>query len=58
MHFQKTLVLSIICSKCDSKDEKIFQEEKSMEILKILDLIINKKRVPKQILLKKNRSRI
>ena len=47
MHFQKTLVLSIICSNCDSKDEKIFQEGKSMEILKILDLIINKKKSTK-----------
>ena len=33
--FEKTLVLSIICSKCESEDEKIFKEEQSMEILRI-----------------------
>ena len=33
---KKTLVLSIICSKCESEDEKIFKEEQSMEILRIL----------------------
>ena len=38
---EKTLVLSIICSKCKNKDEKIFKEEKSIEILKILGLINN-----------------
>ena len=32
---EKTLVLSIICSKCKNEDEKIFKEE-SIEILKIL----------------------
>ena len=26
--FEKTLVISIICSKCKNKDEKIFKEEK------------------------------
>ena len=31
---EKTLVISIICSKC----EKIFQEEESIETLKILGL--------------------
>ena len=36
-----TLVLSIICDKCGSKDEKIFQEEESIEILKIIVLINN-----------------
>ena len=30
--FEKTLVLSIICSKCENKDEKIFKEEESIEI--------------------------
>ena len=35
---EKTLVLSIICSKRD-EDEKLFKEEKSIEILKILGLI-------------------
>ena len=32
---EKTLVLSIICSKCKNKDEKMFKEE-SIEISKIL----------------------
>ena len=35
---KKTLVLSIICSKCKHEDEKIIKEE-SIEILKILGLI-------------------
>ena len=39
--FGKTLVLSIICSKCGSKDEKIFKEEESIKILKIFGLINN-----------------
>ena len=30
---QKTLVLSIICSKCKNEDEKIFTEKESIEIL-------------------------
>ena len=34
--FDKTLVLSIICNKGGSNDEKIFKEEESIEILKIL----------------------
>ena len=38
--FEKTLVLSIIYSKCTNEDEKIFKEE-SIEILKILGLIKN-----------------
>ena len=38
---EKTLVLSIICSKCKNEDEKIFKEEDSIEILKIISLIIN-----------------
>ena len=33
---EKTLVLSIICSKCKNEDEKLFKEEESIEILKIL----------------------
>ena len=37
---EKTLVLSIICSKCKRENEKIFKEEvESIEILKILGLI-------------------
>ena len=39
--FEKTLVLSIISSKCKNKDEKIFKEEELIEILKILDLTEN-----------------
>ena len=39
--FGKTLVLSIICSKCKNEDEKIFKEEESIEILKILGLVEN-----------------
>ena len=33
---EKTLVLSIICIKCENVDEKIFKEEESIEILKFL----------------------
>ena len=39
--FEKILVLSVICSKCRNEDEKIFKEEKSIEMLKILQLIKN-----------------
>ena len=38
---QKTLVISIICSKCKNKDEKILKKKDSIEILKILGLIEN-----------------
>ena len=38
---EKTLVLSIICSKCKNGDEKIFKEEESIEILEVLGLINN-----------------
>ena len=38
---EKALVLSIICSKDKNEDEKLFQEEESIEILKILGLIEN-----------------
>ena len=38
----KTLVLSIICSKCKNEHKKIFQEEESIEILKIFGLIENR----------------
>ena len=37
--WKKTLVLSVICSKCKNEDEKIFKEEESIEILKVLGLI-------------------
>ena len=38
---KKALGLSIICSKCKNEDEKIFKEEESVEILKVLGLIEN-----------------
>ena len=38
---EKTLVLSIICSKCENEEEQIFKEEESMERLQILNLIEN-----------------
>ena len=38
---EKTLVLSIICSKCKNEDEKLFLKKESIEILKILGLIEN-----------------
>ena len=38
---QKTLVLSIICSKLKTEYEKLFKEEESIKILKILDLVEN-----------------
>ena len=38
---EKTLVLSISCSKCKNEVEKIFKEEESIEILEILGLIEN-----------------
>ena len=38
---EKTLVLSIICSKCKKENEKVFKEEDSTEIIKILGLFYN-----------------
>ena len=38
---QKTLLLSRICNKCGTEDEKIFKEDESIEILKILGLFGN-----------------
>ena len=37
--FKKTLLLSIICSKCKNENQKVFTEEKPIEILKILGSI-------------------
>ena len=37
----KTLLLSSVCNKCKSEDEKIFVEQESIEMLKVLDLINN-----------------
>ena len=39
--FEKTLVLSIICSKFVNEYERILKEKNSTEILKILGLIEN-----------------
>ena len=39
---EKTLILSIISSKCSSKNEKIFEEEAATDILKFLDFIYQK----------------
>ena len=39
--FEKTLVLYMICSNFENEDEKIFKEEESIEILKILVLFKN-----------------
>ena len=36
---EKTFAFSIICSKCKNENEKIFKEEESIEMLKILGLI-------------------
>ena len=41
MHFQKTLVLFVICSKYENEDVKVFKEAESTEILKILGSIKN-----------------
>ena len=38
---EKKLVLSICCTKCKSEVEKIFKEENSIEIVKIIGLINN-----------------
>ena len=39
--FEKTLVLSVICSKCKNEAEKIFKKEESIGTLKILGLFKN-----------------
>ena len=38
---EKTLVLYIICSKCKKENEKVFKEEDSTEIIKIIGLFYN-----------------
>ena len=38
---EKTLVFSIICSKCKKENEKVFKEEDSTEIIKIIGLFYN-----------------
>ena len=37
--WEETLVLSAICSKCKSEDEKIFETEEPIETLNFLGLI-------------------
>lgn len=37
--FAKTLVVSIICGKCSSNNERMFKEKESTKIFKIIDLI-------------------
>ena len=39
--WKKTLFRSTICRNCKNKDEKMFREEESIEILTILGLIEN-----------------
>ena len=48
------MVLSITCSKCNNKDEKIFKEEESIEILKMLCLINNIEEYQKIIMPEEN----
>ena len=38
---EKTLAIFIICSKCQIEHAKLFKEEESIEVLKILGLIEN-----------------
>ena len=38
---EKTLVLSITCSKCKNENETMFKEEETIKILKILCVIEN-----------------
>ena len=49
---KKTLILSIICSKCKSEDQKIFKEEESIEILENLGFINNIEACQKTLCLK------
>ena len=41
---EKTLVLSIICSRCKKEDQKVFQEQDSIEIITILGLFYSIKK--------------
>ena len=38
---EKTLFLSIVCSKCKNEDEQLFTKKKSIKILQIRGLIVN-----------------
>ena len=41
MYFQKTLNLSIVYRKCGHEHKRVFKEQQSIEILKIIGLINN-----------------
>ena len=47
--YSRKTVLSIICNKCGSKNEKIFEKEELIEILKFLGLINNVEQREKNI---------
>lgn len=38
INFEKTLILSIICNKCYSNDQKVFKEEESIVILESIGI--------------------
>ena len=38
---EETVVFSIICCKCNIEDEKLFKEEESIKVLKVICLIEN-----------------
>ena len=48
---EKTLVLSIICSKCKNEDEKIFKEKESIKTLKILGSVNNIEEYEKHLIM-------
>ena len=52
--FEKALVVSIICITFGNKDERIFEEEESIEILKIFGLVNNIKMYQKINMTEKN----
>ena len=55
----KILLFSSICNKCGSEDEKVFKEEESTEMLKILGLINDIEKYQNiESCLNKNKSRI
>lgn len=42
--FNKTLVLAIICNKCDNNDDVMFKKHESIQTLIILEFIVNLKK--------------
>ena len=55
----KTFVLSIICSKCDKNDERIFKEKESYEILKFFWInIVKALCISKKYVRRKDKPRI